>query len=168
MAQDLIFIESDDDSFFNLLGGGGLSAKAARILRDAIDDIADRIEAEASDNAPYDKEGRIKAHPVHRVDAKRRVKGPGGLVVRTQISVPDEIPHKFVHDGTGIYGPRGRVIIPRTAPFMVFEIDGKLFRRHEVYGQRPQPYLKEAMEDAERSYIPIKLAELRAELELLT
>src|SRR4029078_498859 len=108
--------------------------------------------------APMGEEGRIKSHPVDRKDFSRRVKGPGGLVVKTEIKVPNEIPHKFVHDGTGIFGPLHRVIIPRTAPFMVFEWKGRIHKRHEVYGQRPQPYLREAMDDAEKVFIPRRLA----------
>lgn len=56
----------------------------------------------------------------------------------------------FVHNGTGIYGPRGTPIVPRVSRFLVFTPRGssdKVFAR-QVRGIRPRPFLKEALEDA--------------------
>lgn len=168
MPDDFINIEQrEGENIFDLLGN--MPDKALRYLRQAIEDIADEIEAQARENAPEGETGALKEHPVERRDLKRRVQGPGGLVVKSEISVP-KIPvyAKWVHDGTGIYGPHGTPIVPRKAPFMRFQIDGKWFAKAEVQGQQPQPYLKEAVEEVERTFVPVKLAELRAKLELLT
>lgn len=166
MADDFIRVDAKSSSIFDIIGSMGDSA--VRALRETIEDIADEIEELARENAPEGPTGRLKAHPVERRDLKRRVRGPGGLVVKSELSVPDKPEHaKWVHDGTGVFGPRGAVIVPRTAPFMVFEYQGRIHRRKTVAGQSPQPYLREAMEEAERTIIPLKLAELRARLELL-
>lgn len=167
MPDDFINIEQrEGEDIFDILGN--MPDKALRYLKEAVEDIADEIEATARELAPEDT-GELKAHPVDRRDLKRRVQGPGGLVVKSEISVP-KVPvyAKWVHDGTGIYGPHGTPIVPRKSPFMRFQIDGKWFAKKSVQGQQPQPYLKEAVEEVERTFVPVRLAELRAKLELLT
>ncbi len=165
MPDDFIRIEQGkNEDIFDLIGK--MPDKAVRLLRETIDEIADEIESDANARIPEDS-GFLRSVGVDRTDSKRRVKGPGGLVVKTELAVP-KVPKyaKWVHDGTGVYGPRGVPITPRKAPFMVFNVDGKWFKRKTVLGQQPQPFLKEALEDAERTIIPIKLAELRLRLEL--
>lgn len=55
----------------------------------------------------------------------------------------------WVHDGTGIHGPRGTPIVPRTAPFLVFEFKGRIWHLRSVKGQKPNPYADRAMAKAE-------------------
>ena len=163
MADDFIRVEaSSKEGFFDLIGR--MPDKAQRLLKATIEDIADEIETLAKQNVPIDT-GVLRQHPVDRKDLKRRVQGPGGLVVKTELSIPAKPKYaKWVHDGTGIFGPKGVPITPRKAPFMVFQIDGKWFKKKTVLGQKPQPYLREALEQAENTIIPIRLAELRARL----
>lgn len=71
---------------------------------------------------------------------------------------------RWVHDGTGIYGPFKSPIVPRTAPFMVFFYEGKKWIKREVKGQKPQPFLTDAFRIVNNSFTPLKLAELRAEI----
>lgn len=164
MPEDFIRVEaSSKEGAFDLIGR--MPDKAKRLLRDAIDDIADRIEQEVDERVPVDT-GELKMHPVERRDFRRRVAGPGGLVTKTEFTLPRG-KARWVHDGTGVYGPRGTPIVPRKAKFMVFYIDGIKFVRRSVLGQEPQPYLREALENVEATYIPIRLTELKAELELL-
>lgn len=45
--------------------------------------------------------------------------------------------------GTGLYGPRGRPIQPRTKPFLVFRLpDGSWIRTRQVRGMKPRPHIK--------------------------
>lgn len=59
----------------------------------------------------------------------------------------------YVHEGTGIYGPRGRPIRPVRGRFLVFDVRGAggrattVFAR-QVRGMPPRPFLKEALQDA--------------------
>jgi hypothetical protein len=56
-----------------------------------------------------------------------------------------------VHDGSGIYGPRGAPIRPRSGRFLVFTGAGgrKVFAR-EVKGTRGRPFLRNALPAAAR------------------
>jgi hypothetical protein len=54
----------------------------------------------------------------------------------------------WVHDGTGIYGPRARKIKPRTAKYLVFrwkKMGNKKVFFKSVKGMPPNPYLKNAL-----------------------
>lgn len=168
MADDFIHIEQGkNEDIFDLIGR--MPDRALRLLRETIEDIADDIEELAESKIPEGETLVLKDAGIERRDLKRRVRGPGGLVVKTELSVPKDPPYaKWVHDGTGVYGPKGVPYGPRTAPFMRFFWEGKWHKRKTVQGQAPQPYLRQAVEEANHTIIPVKLAELRAKLETLT
>lgn len=75
----------------------------------------------------------------------------------------------YVHEGTGLYGRLGRVITPRRAKAMVFPGGGKPWPtmfgttgkvvKHTIRGQRPQPYMRLAYDEA-REYVDQHLNEL--------
>lgn len=56
----------------------------------------------------------------------------------------------FVHDGTGIYGPAGQRITPRSASVLAFEWMGELWFRRSVAGQKPNPFADRAIDKAGR------------------
>lgn len=181
-------------------------AKAKRLLRNAVDDMADAIEAEVQRTVPVGETGRLKLHPLDRDDTRigivepgitqfargggpgvpgargvggRFIRGgagltPGELVARSTITLPAEPKHAvWVHDGTGIYGPRGTPIVPRTHEFMHFDwIKGirrkKGFMLREVQGQKPQPYLTEAFLLINSIYVPARVELLRAQIAAAT
>lgn len=55
----------------------------------------------------------------------------------------------FVHDGTGIYGPKGVPIRPRVAKVLSWKTRGgrRVFAR-QVKGMKPNPFLKNAVSAA--------------------
>jgi hypothetical protein len=67
---------------------------------------------------------------------------------------------RWVHDGTGLYGPRHAMIKPRSAKFLVFKSarygakkgkgKGKVFVK-QVRGVQPNPFLKSAIPYAKTS-----------------
>jgi hypothetical protein len=59
---------------------------------------------------------------------------------------------RFVHDGTGIYGPRRRPIRPIRAKFLRFRPKGsrKFVYAREVRGMAPNPFLANALSAAAR------------------
>jgi len=92
---------------------------------------------------------------------------PGRLVVRTVITVADKPEYaKWVHDGTGIYGPYKTPIVPRSAPYLKFRYKGRLWRLPSVKGQKPQPFLREAYFIINRTFVPIRIEQLRTEIRL--
>lgn len=49
---------------------------------------------------------------------------------------------KFLHDGTGIYGPTRRPIVPKVKPNLVFKLpSGQLIRTKSVNGVKPMRWL---------------------------
>lgn len=58
---------------------------------------------------------------------------------------------KYVHSGTGIYGPRRRMIKPVSKKFLKFTgQDGRDVFAREVKGQRPDPFLFRAFDRRRR------------------
>lgn len=55
----------------------------------------------------------------------------------------------YVHEGTGIYGPRGTPIRPVTAKFLSWKKKGgqRIFAR-QVKGMKPNPFLRDALDAA--------------------
>lgn len=54
---------------------------------------------------------------------------------------------RYIHDGTGIYGPKGTPITPKRSQFLVFTPKGStdvVFAR-QVRGIRPTPFLRDAL-----------------------
>jgi len=175
--MDLEFTYKDDERLFSAFGR--VPKIAIHLLKETVDDITDQIELEARERAPQGETGALKRHPVKRdegfigFESARTSTGEfaptkGTLVIRESLTIPRQPKHaKWVHDGTGIYGPLHKLIKPRKQPYMIFEIDGQEFRRRFVRGQRPQPYLKEAFEFIDHTYTPVRLEILQAQINAL-
>lgn len=174
-------------------------AKAKHLLKDAVDDIGDAIEIEAKRQAPRGETGSLKLHPVDREDitfgavtgipsigggtsirgAGGRFVGaaaaePGNIIARTSITVAREPKHAiWVHDGTGIYGPRHRPIttIPPGKYMTFYWFKGRVtkhFHLKLVKGQESNPYLTEAYLLIERTFMPVRIEHLREQIALET
>jgi hypothetical protein len=94
---------------------------------------------------------RLRASP-RRIDTGRlinsifvvpvRYRGTFGSRVGTNVTYA-----MFVHDGTGIYGPRKRLITPTRKKFLRFRPKGSatyVYAR-KVRGMRPNPFLRDAL-----------------------
>ena len=55
----------------------------------------------------------------------------------------------FVHEGTGLFGPRKAKIVPKTAKALRFRIGDKLIFARSVKGQKPNPYMRRALKGVE-------------------
>ncbi len=114
---------------------------------------------------------------------------PMGNLYRAEVGVRDTPKHaKFVHGGTGVFGPLHRpyTLVRRQTHFApdwgrdrtgrlnpavgnVFKITSHLgeiyFRRQvTIMGQRPQPYLIEAFDLAKHTEIPLRVRRLVRQL----
>jgi len=174
--------------------------RARQLIKEAMDDIADAVEIEATRQAP-EHTGALKAHPVSRDDTRlgittdvpafgnqQSVRGARGrfvaavpigtpvgeTIIRTTLGIPEEPMHAiWVHDGTGIYGPKKQMITAhRPGGFMVFPksrwptavFKRSIYRFQAVKGQKPQPYLDRAFLVVDKSYVPVRIELLRAEI----
>lgn len=83
--------------------------------------------------------GRLRGSISHVVNTE-----PGRVVARVGSSVQYA---RYHHDGTGVYGPKGRPIRPKTASHLVFRPKGSnvLVFASQVQGSRPNPYLVDAL-----------------------
>lgn len=52
----------------------------------------------------------------------------------------------YVHQGTGVHGPKGVRITPKTGKALKFKIGGQVIFRKSVAGQKPNPYMKRAFD----------------------
>jgi hypothetical protein len=56
---------------------------------------------------------------------------------------------EYVHEGTGIYGPKKHRIVPREAKALRFEIGGKVLYRRSVKGMKGVPFFTLAIKEAD-------------------
>jgi len=98
--------------------------------------LADEVANAARRRAPHDT-GRLAG------SIRARVGGRGGSL---QGVVEATAPHaRWVHDGTGIYGPRHRAIQSR-GRLMAWRGNGEDVFARRVRGMPPNPFLKDAAE----------------------
>lgn len=134
-----------------------------KLLVGALEDIQERIYDTARHLAPEDtgilKREGIGKTPIRRI-APNIWRGTVGLKREPFYGI-------FVHDGTGIYGPRKSPIVPRTAPYLKFTIGDRTFRLKSVRGQEAQPFVTEAYRIVNDTYVPFRVEELRVALRAL-
>ncbi len=173
-------------------------ALARRLIKNAIDDTADAVEVEAKRQAP-EETGALKLHPVDREDTRFGIStggpafggqesvrgakgqfvgavpvgtGAGSIFAKSVITIAKEPEHAiWVHNGTGIYGPRKSMITAKIPgqrmkfPRWSKAIDRRpQWRLEAVKGQRPQPYLENAFLIINNTYVPRRIELLRAEI----
>lgn len=103
-----------------------------------------RVEADAKRRVKVDQ-GRLRNSITHEF-----VEGTYGgmrvLIMRIGTNVEYA---RMVHDGTGIYGPHKSPIVPTHARVLRFKVrDGTIVYRLSVSGQKPNPFLADAMDAA--------------------
>jgi len=123
-------------------------AALGRLVRDRNSDVGRQLVRKtvavfnrAASTCPVDK-GRLRSSHAWEV----RVDGRG-LVGVVGVSVDYA---RWVHDGTGIYGPRRAPIRPRTARVLAFKPKGssKVVFARQVRGMRGRPWLRNALQAA--------------------
>ena len=106
---------------------------------------------------------RTKAVKVQALARKNLLRPPGGFdtgalsasIKIKQVNIDgaiafqvgSELPYaRFVHDGTGIYGPKGQMIKPKHAKVLRWQGPGgeAIFAR-QVKGMKPNPFLRDAL-----------------------
>lgn len=72
-----------------------------------------------------------------------RVSGTIGVRIGTSLSYA-----RFVHEGTGIYGPRRRMIVPKRRKALRWVSGGRVVFSKKSRGMRPNPFMKNALRAA--------------------
>lgn len=113
------------------------AAAVAELVADIVDELTTATANAARRRCPVD-DGTLRASI--RAETRQR----GSQVVGEVWSSLEYA--AYVHEGTGIYGPRGRPIRPVRARVLSWDQPGvgRVFAR-EVRGQRPQPWLADAL-----------------------
>jgi hypothetical protein len=165
-SQFLTFEFDNEEDF----GGFMDNAKADLIIREWVHGIADFAEDAFYRHTPYSSGRMLNAITQGRVN-----KTPYGYTVNIGIAPifglkygeSPEYP-RFVEEGTGIFGPRGKAIMPQNGNVMAFEKlgEGTVFTRW-VEGQKPQSFMDD-IEDEVGAEIVLKKAELAIILDALT
>lgn len=127
-------------------------------LFQALDDMADFIQHRAQEMAP----GSLKAAIASQVET---LGGPTGKRYQIAVGLRRQPKHGiFVHEGTGVFGPTKSPIFAGPGNVFVFHKEGTTRFRRFLWGQRPQPFIAEAVAMAESTYIPFRVIELGAEI----
>lgn len=122
----------DANGIHAVMGPNGLVATKGMLV------IGRRIERVAKEMCPVDR-GRLRSSIAARLEV-----GDNGLpmtVVGTNVEYA-----AFVHEGTGIYGPKRTPITPKSGSVLVFKVAGKQVFARSVKGMPGRPFLRSAME----------------------
>lgn len=138
MGAQVQFIVSRAGIESVLKGDGSMAARALL-------DLARQVERQAKLNVPVDT-GRLRG--AIRSSMTTEAGKPVALVrAETNYAI-------FVHEGTGLYGPRHQRIVP-TAPKTLFRwtdksAPGGVRFARSTRGVRPRPFLRDALETVTR------------------
>lgn len=84
--------------------------------------------------------GRLRSSITHQL-------GHNGLTLVMRVGT-NVFYARWVHDGTGIYGPRGTRIVPKTAKVLRWTTKSGVFYARSVKGMQPNKFLKDALSAA--------------------
>ncbi|QDH93515.1 tail assembly chaperone [Gordonia phage Verity] len=109
--------------------------------------VGRRVQNEARRRAPVD-EGTLRNSIEYVVDVTTR---------RAHVTIGSPLPYaRYIHEGTGIYGPRGTPIVPVSREALKFQVKGSGGKRRgrdapwvfakSVKGIPPNPFLVDALE----------------------
>lgn len=150
-----IQIEERGDLNLRLRATGG----EGRAMREALGDIQNAIYVEAAATAP--------GHLERAIERRRPTTLKGGDQFVANIRLTNKPKHtRWVHEGTGLFGPRAKRIVSPSGNVMQFVSRGSNVFTHSTQGQRPQPFFREAVEKIRRTYIPARIKQLQLELGL--
>lgn len=122
--------------------GPALRSLAIQAAADDLRPRANRVLSGARRRAPVDR-GQLRGS----IAVQFTTAPDGSPVARIGSNLPYAI---LVHEGTGIYGPTGRPIVPVRGRYLVFTPRGakRPVFATSVKGMRGRPFLRDALDDA--------------------
>jgi HK97 gp10 family phage protein len=89
----------------------------------------------------------VKEAPVRTTNLANRIRK---YVESRRAIVKATAPYSiFVHEGTGLFGPRKEKILPKEKKALAFFIGGKLLIRRSVKGQKANPFMARAFREVQ-------------------
>ena len=152
------------------------------LIMHSLDEIGSHVKVLAESLAPIGETGVLKTYGIGQEEAKPTIGYAEGYtsdwLSGTESIVPEgdktyqgvvglrkEVRYSlFVHEGTGLWGPNRSIIYASKGNVFRLEKEGRVFYRKWFRGQRPQPFLKEAIEAASVSFIPLRVKYLGEQL----
>jgi len=126
--------------------GERIDSKLRLRMRESLEYMREQIAEKAPEVTGTLRE-QIRSLPIKSV-RKRGFKifeGRGNLDISLSLERKKDQLILWVDRGTGIFGPRRKLIKPTTKPFMYFEINGVLMRKKTVKGQKPQRFIEKGL-----------------------
>lgn len=125
---------------------GQIARDKARLGEEWGDRVGRRVQNAARRRAPVD-EGTLRNSIEYVVTV-----GPNS----THVTIGSPLPYaRYIHEGTGIYGPQGTPIVPVTREVLKFQVKGSGGKRRgrsapwvfakSVKGVRPNPFMVDAL-----------------------
>lgn len=120
-------------------------ALSAPIVSETINKIIETIENTARPLTPR-RSGRLIGgyKKARKLSTPRTLRGQVGSVGIAKGGITDYAP--FVHFGTGLFGPRHRLIVPKKAKVLHWVQNGQDVFARSSKGQRPNPYFQKALD----------------------
>jgi len=134
------------------------------LVEQALEDILDYAAERAQGHAP-EWTGNLKRNIFAGEIVKR------GFMFTGNVSVARTAPYaKWVESGTGIYGPFGVPIVPKTKKMLAWQsrYTGVMNYAKSVKGQPGQHFMRDALSETRRIYVPLRLKLLREEINKAT
>jgi len=145
---ELIVVTGDDELVFKLETADP-EASARAVLRDALQHMESSARLQAPQRTGNLARSISKEGPVSI--------GPGSYEgsVSTGIDAPYA---RFVHEGTGIHGPKHQPIEALPGNIMTFIGDGRRIFTRKTRGQKPNPFMDRAYVETRDAYLPARVA----------
>lgn len=125
------------------------------LIMETLDDIRRFIADDAKTRAPFGETGQIKARGI----ASKHSGLKGFRQYEAEVGLSRAVKENiFVHEGTANKG-MGH-IHPMRGNVLKLQKEGRVFFRRWVSGQKPQPFLTDALKEAQRTMIPVRVRKL--------
>lgn len=130
------------------INSGNIARDKARIGQQWGHRIGGRVQNAARKRTPVDT-GALRTSIEYTVDVRPN---------STHVTIGSPLEYaRYIHEGTGIYGPKGAPIVPVTRQVLKFQVKGSTGKRRgkdakwvyakSVKGVKPNPFLVDALVD---------------------
>ena len=115
------------------------------------------VRSSVAKEAPTGITSRILGLPIEASKSSRfnLMVGKGKIEASIAIARKKDMVILYLDQGTGIYGPKRRLIRPVSKRFMVFEINGRVIFTKKVKGIKPMRFVKRGIKNSKERVLQI-------------